>query len=216
MKLLIIGATGRTGQALVKQSLEKGYEVIAFVRRPESMQTQKNLTVFTGTLDNIELLTKAMKDVDGVLMAIGNSISNRNDKLFEWVVPNVITAMRAANVKRIVSLSALGVGNTFNNTRYPYRLGTRTFLKGNFTDHLAGEIKFKDSTLDWTTVHPGPLFSGEKMENPLVRDASTGYKMPRAPRTNRADVAQVMLKALVDPSTYGKELIMASIPDKIE
>ncbi|MFC5541936.1 NAD(P)-dependent oxidoreductase [Ureibacillus suwonensis] len=214
MKVLVIGATGRTGQELVKQSLEKGYEVRAYVRRPEAVPPQKNLEVFAGNLDDIESLTTALKDVDAVLMALGNSMSNRNDKLFEWVIPNLITAMKAANVKRIVSLSALGVGNTFHNTRYPYRLGARTFLKGNFEDHLAGEIKFKDSGLDWTTVHPGPLFNGEKMANPLVRDAATGYKMPRVPRTNRADVAQVMLKALLDPSTYGKELVMASTPDK--
>ena len=159
-------------------------------------------------------MTTSLNGVDSVLIALGNSISNRNDKLFEWVIPNLITAMKAANVKRIVSLSALGVGNTFDNTRYPYRLGTRNFLKGNFEDHLAGEIKFKDSELDWTTVHPGPLFNGEQMANPLVRDAATGYKMPRASRTNRSDVAQVMLKALVDPSTYGKELVMSSTPDK--
>lgn len=214
MKVLVIGATGRTGQELVKQSLEKGYEVSVYVRRPEAIPTQKNLTVFKGNLDDIESLTAALKGVDSVLMALGNSISNRNDKLFEWVIPNLIRAMKAANVKRIVSLSALGVGNTFDNTRYPYRFGTRSFLKGNFEDHLAGEIKFKDSGLDWTTVHPGPLFNGEKMENPLVRDAATGYKMPRVPRTNRADVAQVMLKALLDPSTYGKELVMASTPNK--
>lgn len=214
MKILVIGATGRTGQELVKQSLEKDYKVRAYVRRPEAVPSQKNLEIFAGNLDDIESLTKALKGIDSVLMALGNSMSNRNNKLFEWVIPNLITAMKAANVKRIVSLSALGVGNTFNNTRYPYRLGARTFLKGNFEDHLAGEIKFKDSGLDWTTVHPGPLFNGGRMANPLVHDAATGYKMPRSPRTNRADVAQVMLKVLADPSTYGKELVMASTPDK--
>lgn len=214
MKVLVIGATGRTGQELVKQSMNKGYEVVAYVRRPDAVPSQRKLEVFAGNLDSIELLTAALKGVDAVLVALGNSMSNRNDKLFEWVIPNIIAAMKTSNVKRIVSLSALGVGNTYNNTRYPYRLGARTFLKGNFKDHLAGEIKFKDSGLDWTTIHPGPLFNGEKMASPLVRDAATGYQMPRAPRTNRADVAQVMLNVLMDTSTFKKELIMASTPDK--
>jgi uncharacterized protein YbjT (DUF2867 family) len=214
MKVLVIGATGRTGQELVKQSLGKGYEVRVYVRRPEAVPSQKNLEICTGKLDDIKTLTAALRNVDAVLMALGNSMSNRNDKLFEWVIPNIIQSMKTANIKRIVSLSALGVGNTFDNTRYPYRFGARSFLKGNFEDHLAGEIHFKDSGLDWTTVHPGPLFTGEKMKNPLVRDAATGYKMPRAPRTNRSDVAQVMIKSLTDPTTYRKELIMASTQDK--
>ena len=38
MKIIIFGATGTVGQELVKQAVEKGYEVTAFVRNPEKIQ----------------------------------------------------------------------------------------------------------------------------------------------------------------------------------
>lgn len=37
MKLCIFGATGRTGEELVLQSLEKKYSVIAYVRHPDKL-----------------------------------------------------------------------------------------------------------------------------------------------------------------------------------
>ena len=39
MKLVILGATGPTGQHLVTQALEAGHEVTAIVRNPDKMKT---------------------------------------------------------------------------------------------------------------------------------------------------------------------------------
>lgn len=213
MRVLILGATGRTGQELVKQSLEKGYEVVAYARRPEAIQPQPNLSVAAGTLENVERLAQTMHGVDAVLMALGSSRSKGRPKLFQWVVPNVIAAMKAAGARRVVCLSALGVGDTLKNARHPYKLMALTVLKDIFEDHDVGEAQFQDSGLDWTTVHPGFFFPGPRTERPLVRDAATGYQLPGLARTTRADVAQIMLRILTDPSTYGKKLIMASIQD---
>ena len=38
MKLIVFGATGGTGLEVVVQALERGWEVIAFVRSPEKIQ----------------------------------------------------------------------------------------------------------------------------------------------------------------------------------
>ncbi|MEJ8766221.1 NAD(P)-binding oxidoreductase [Oceanobacillus sp. HCA-5259] len=211
MKILVIGATGRTGEELLKQTLEQGYEAVAYVRRPDAVPIRENLQVIGGQLDDTKKLTKALKGIDAVLMALGNSIANRNEKLFEFAIPSVIEAMKEAGVKRLISLSGLGVGDTFENTRYPYRFGIRSFLKGNFADHVAGEKQLENSGLNWTTIHPGPLFNGGKTKNPIVKDAASGYKMPRAPRTNRADVAHVMLSIIEDDTTFEKQLVMSSV-----
>lgn len=42
MKLLLLGATGPTGQQLVSEALNEGHEVIAVVRSPEKLTTQND------------------------------------------------------------------------------------------------------------------------------------------------------------------------------
>ena len=96
------------------------------------------------------------------------------------------------------------------NTRYPYKFGATTFLKGNFADHEAGESQLRASNLDWTTLHPGPLMNGPRTPHPFVRDAASGIKLPGAPRTNRQDVAAVMLAAINDLKTFRRQLVMTS------
>ena len=40
LKIVVFGATGRTGKEVVKQALEKGHHVTAVVRTPEKMNIQ--------------------------------------------------------------------------------------------------------------------------------------------------------------------------------
>ena len=39
-KLVVFGATGRTGKEVVKQALEKGHHITAVVRTPEKLDIQ--------------------------------------------------------------------------------------------------------------------------------------------------------------------------------
>ena len=51
MKLAIFGATGGTGPELVKQALERGYAVTAFVRNPAPLAGNGDgLTIITGDI----------------------------------------------------------------------------------------------------------------------------------------------------------------------
>lgn len=214
MEIAVIGATGRTGGELVDQALEAGHGVVAYVRRPEAMEPKPGLTVVGGQLNDTEALAEAITGCDAVAITLGPKVSEASKPLMQIAIPAVIEAAQKAKVNRILVLSALGVGSTFDNTRYPYRFGVRTFLRGNFRDHLAGESQLSGSGLRWTTLHPGPLSNGPRTSNPTIVDAASGYKMPRAPRTNRADVAAAMLSMVNDPSTFGKQMLLTSVQQK--
>lgn len=72
MKLLIFGATGGTGQALVEQALEQGHTVTAFARDPAKVRTtHKNLSVVKGDILNYESVEAAINGQDAVLSALG-------------------------------------------------------------------------------------------------------------------------------------------------
>lgn len=53
MKVIIFGATGGVGQSVVKQAIEAGFEVTAFVRTPAKLETaHENLQVIQGDAFN--------------------------------------------------------------------------------------------------------------------------------------------------------------------
>lgn len=210
MRVAVVGATGRTGRELVTQALAGGHEVVAYVRRPEAMTPMRGLTVVGGQLDDEAALADALGGCDAVAVALGNPISRLSAPLMQIAVPAVIAAAKRAGVQRIVVLSALGVGATLANTRYPYRFGCRTLLAGIFKDHHAGESRLEDSGLDWTTIHPGPLSDGPRTPHPTIVDAADGHRMPGFPRTMRADVAAAMLGMLADPATFGRQILITS------
>lgn len=210
MRIAVLGATGRTGSEFVQQAIAAGHEVVAYVRRPDALEPRPGLTAVGGQLDDTDALAGALAGCDAVVLTLGPKITDSHKPLMQIAVPAAITAAHRAGVKRIVVLSALGAGDTFANTRYPYRFGCRTFLAANFRDHVAGESQLTGSGLDWTTIHPGPLFDGARTPHPTIVDAATGHKMPGAPRTNRADVAAAMLDMLEDATTYGQQVLITS------
>lgn len=210
MKLFTLGATGRTGQEVVKQATELGYDIVAYVRSPEKMKIQKNVEIVQGELNDDKKMEQAMTSCNAVLVTLGNPVKDSSADLFGSLMPRLVKIMGKAKVKRIVSLSSMGTGETILNVSYPYKIGVKTFLKGNQADHEKGEKYLAESNLDWTLVYPGPLFDGPKTKDPLVKDAASGYKMPGAPKTNRADVAAVMLDQLNKKDSYRKKLVMCS------
>jgi putative NADH-flavin reductase len=188
--------------------------VVAYVRSPEKLNSQEKLTIIQGTLEETTKLQQAMLSCDAVLVALGNPIKDSSADLFASFMPRLIKIMRLADVSRIIVLSSLGTGETIRNVTYPYKIGVQTFLKGNQADHEKGERHLIASNLNWTLIYPGPLFDGPKTEHPLVRNAASGYKMPGAPRTNRADVAAVMLSQLNREESYQQKLLMCSKQEK--
>jgi len=210
MKIAIVGATSQTGRELVSQALAAGHEVVAYLRRPEAMNPAPGLSIVGGQLDQVDKLSKAFTGCDAVVLILGWKIGQPFVPLYSIAVPAIIAAANKVGVKRVIVQSALGAGDTFKNTRYPYRLGCSTFLRESLADHQAGESQLTDSGLNWTTIHPGPLFNGQRTASPTIIDAASGQKMPGVPRTQRADVAAAMLKMIDDPTSFGKQMLICS------
>src|SRR5947209_4682446 len=72
MNLLILGATGGTGRALVEQALERGHVVTAFARDPSKVRARHpNLRVVKGDILDLGSLESAIRGQDAVLSALG-------------------------------------------------------------------------------------------------------------------------------------------------
>ena len=121
MKVLILGASGRTGKLILDESLRKGYDVNCLVRDPKKVrENHDNLKIYKGSPERISDLEKAIKGCDGIISVL--NISRKSD--FPWsklrtpptflsqVMNNVIPLAEKEGVKRLIVCSAWGVAET--------------------------------------------------------------------------------------------------------
>ena len=206
MKLLVLGATGGTGQHIVSQALDAGHEVTVFVRDRAKVAERPRLRVITGNLQEASPLGDAMRGQDVVVSALGRGYSFKSEHLMERTVPVIIAAMKSAGVRRLVFTSALGVGDSFAEAPLLPRVFFRTLLRGIYADKAIGDELIARSDLDWTIARPSKMTDG-----PLTRRYHSGEHLPlsSAPSISRADVAHFVLQAAGDPRTIGKKLLVS-------
>jgi putative NADH-flavin reductase len=198
MKILILGATGRTGQHLVLQSLEKNYEVTALARDPSKINIKHpGLTVIKGNVLDKELLTRILENKDAVLSSIGAGNSLRSRDLIANAAEILIPAMEEKGISRLIFLSAFGVGDSFAQASFIQKLIFRLPLKNIYTDKEKGEKIIRNSDLSWTLVYPVLL-----TDKPGTGTYRHGESLPMKgmPKISRADVAHFMIKQLTDDS----------------
>lgn len=203
MRILILGATGRTGRHLVEQALHKGHIVHALVRDKNKVRLAHNqLHLFEGSPADIGAIEKAMQGCDAVLSSL--NISRTSD--FPWSplrtpkdflsdsMNKIIAVCNKSGCKRIIVTTAWGVNETKkeipgwfrwfidnSNIRFPY------------IDHGVMENILKASSLDWTIVRPAGLTNSSKEKK--VKISFNG--LPRPGLTiSRRNVAKFMLSAL--------------------
>src|SRR6266436_6703787 len=104
MKLVVLGATGATGLEIVRQAIEHGHSVTAFVRSPERLKPfQDRITVMKGDLLNSAELEPVIKGHDAVLSGFGPRLPvTKADANLLWQFGDALTtAMLQAGVKRV-------------------------------------------------------------------------------------------------------------------
>ncbi|HEY4088223.1 MAG TPA: SDR family oxidoreductase [Bryobacteraceae bacterium] len=194
MKLVILGATGGTGQELIRQAIERGHSVTALVRSPERLTKFGNrIDVRRGNLLDTAELASAVEGRDAVVSAFGprTPVSKADAHLLEQFARVLTKAMLNTGVGRVVAES---VAFLFRDSIMPpaYLLGRLLFPR-TVADATAMESVFVQSGLDWTMVRPPELTNKPFTGQYRVQEGhlpSFGFKI------SRADVADFMLKAV--------------------
>ena len=208
MKILILGSTGGTGQQLVAQSLKQNYEVTALARDPSKLKLNHDrLTVVKGSVLDKNVLANALEGKEAVLSALGVGKSLKSRDLISNAVRIIIPAMNEKNVKRLVFLSAFGVGETFTQANFIQRIIFKVFLKNIYADKSKADDLIRKSTLEWTLVYPVLM-----TDTPGTGKYKVGekFEMKGMPKISRADVAEFMLRQLNDNNFLKKPSIIMS------
>jgi putative NADH-flavin reductase len=204
MKIIVFGATGRTGKEIVRQALEQGHTVTAFVRDPVPLTPPSGLPMglrlFKGNIFDPVAVSEAIDGHRAVLSALGGRTLKKENVLAR-AIPNILAGMDARYVQRIIALGAAGAlypAGKYQTGWFNLVLATAksTFLRQPFADQAIQERLLEQSGMDFTIVRPPRL--NDKAESQEVRVLPDG--LPGGGwQIARADVADFMLLQLTDP-----------------
>ncbi|HEY2748763.1 MAG TPA: NAD(P)-binding oxidoreductase [Polyangia bacterium] len=152
MRLLILGATGKTGAELVPQALARGHAITALVRSPDKLKTHENLNIVQGDATNGDDLARALAGQEAVVSMLGAS-SAAGAGIIEAGARATLEAMRRTGVRRLVIVS---MALMFPNVGFMGPI-LRLFLRHYLRDTAAMEALVRPSDLDWTIVRPPRL-----------------------------------------------------------
>jgi uncharacterized protein YbjT (DUF2867 family) len=191
-RILVIGATGRTGRQVLSQLPQTGVRVRALVRKPQTDVLPPHVDVVRGDLALPETLDECLDGIDTVFLV--------------WTAPPATAAPAleriAKHAQRIVFLSS------------PYKTAHPFFQQPNPVKALHAEIErlIETSGRQWTFLRPG-MFSANALHwwAPQIRAGEVVrwpyLAAPTAPIDER-DIAAVAVRALCEDKHAGAEYVL--------
>lgn len=202
MKIIVFGATGGSGRAIVARALAAGHEVTAFARDPARLDPAPGLRLVGGDAVRPEDVARAVPGHAAVIVSLGERPGrfdwlpgphrSASSRVCELGTRNILAALETGAAARLVVISAFGVGETRAMAPWYFRIYFRLFLRDQMADKARQEALLKASDADFVLVQPVAL-----TDAPATGDwrASTAG-VPRAAQVSRGDLAAFIVEEL--------------------
>lgn len=208
MKIAVFGANGPTGRHVVGQALDAGHDVTAFVRDAAAfdLKHERLRTVVGDTLRDDAKVADAIRGQDVVVSALGRRRSFKSENLIRLSLQSIVSAMERNGVRRLIVVSAFGVGDSRRDVPLVPRIMHRLLLGDLFADKKAAEDDLRRSSVDWIVAYPVLLTDG-----PLTGRYRVGERLELSgmPKISRADVAHFVLSQLEARDYVRKVAVLA-------
>ncbi|SFR51963.1 Putative NADH-flavin reductase [Robiginitalea myxolifaciens] len=215
MKILLLGATGRTGRLVLQQALSSGFEVNCLARNSTRIQKRIGLEIFEGNPTKAADIERAIQGCDAIISVL--NISRTSD--FPWAplrtpktflsetMSSLISTARKMNVRRIAICSAWGVAETREDIPLWFKwLIEKSNIGVAYRDHERQEQILSVTNLDWTIVRPVGLTNTRKDQE--VLELFGGNDKPKL-LISRKTVANFLLKSLKRNELIGKKVVIS-------
>ena len=195
MRIVIFGATGRTGHHLVAEALSAGYEVRVLVRDASRLPVRhKRLQIVEGDVLDTTAVEQAVSSTDAVLSVLGHTKTSTNE-VQTVGAENIVGAMKKNSVSRLISLTGAGVRDEKDRPKLVdklFGLLLKILQPAVLEDAERHAEVIKASGLDWVIVRAPRLTDG-----PRTGEYRVGYVGKNSgTKISRADVAGFMLGQL--------------------
>ena len=201
LKIIVFGATGKTGQHVCRHALEAGHDITAFTRSPGKLDGDSRASLHTaqGDVTDAAAVAEAVAGHEAVIVALGSN-GLRDVTTLSAGTKNVVDGMTQHGVEHLVVLSAAGVGDSWGQLTLLPRVMFRTLLRTIYADHTAQEAVVRGSALDWTIVRAAILKDAE------ATGSFTASNTAKVKDITRADLAQFLVGQVTDRA-YRKQAI---------
>lgn len=223
-RVLVVGATGGTGRAVIDRLLADGHHVTAFSRRADRLRDHVradgagHLDVVNGDVTVAADVDQAVAGHDAVVVTLGIA---ENPVRVRLVGPartpidvrsvgtrNVVAAMERRGVRRLVVQSSYGVGESRDRLGLADRMFFRLVLAPQIRDTELQEQVVRSSTLDWVLVQPVHLTDDGGQDDPFVSTTGETGGMKVA----RTSVARLLARAAVGREHVGQTVAVSAPP----
>ena len=207
-RVLIIGASKGIGLETTRQALEAGHDVRALARSATgiSLSNQK-LEKVRGDALNSQDVEAALNGVAVVIQTLGVGLGDlfRPVHLFSDATRVLVAAMEAQGVKRLISVTGFGAGDSRASISCLQRVPFQLFLGRAYDDKSLQEHLIKDSSLNWTIARPGVLTSGRRTGRYKIIDEPSQW---RNGMISRSDVAEFLVRQIEDHTYIRKTPVL--------
>lgn len=165
--IVLIGASGFVGSAILKEALDRGHKITALVRHPEKIKTMHpNLIIKQGDVFNIKTVIDTCKNTDAVISAYNPGWTNPNIAAeTTQAYESIIEGVKKAGIKRLQVVG--GAGSLFATP------GKRLMDTGGIPESYLPAVKAladvylvkltNDKYLDWIFFSPaGNIAPGKR------------------------------------------------------
>ena len=214
MKILLLGATGRTGKKIIEEAVKRGHEISAIARNPEKLKDYK-IDITMGTPYEYETVEKAMGGCEAVINTL--NVSRKSDNpwaplsaprdMISRSASNALKAMEKLGLKRFVALSTIGAGRTWQTAPGILKfIVSISNLKVAFRDHGRQENLLENSNMDYTICR-APMLSDIRNDTGAV--ATPESKKPASRVLSRNSAAEFFLK-IIEGNEHIREAVSLS------
>lgn len=209
----MVGATGRTGRAVVEAALQRELRVIAVSRSgsPIDGAESRRLDIVAASGDAV---AAALEGADAVLSTLGHRTA-ADDGVLELGAERITDGMQTARIDRLVVISAAPVTTTPSPARpRPPRRDPgegpvqalvltpiiRRVFQRVYADTARMEDVIRASATRWTLVRPPRLLDGPARSRYRI---AVDRNLPGGRSVRRADLAAFLIDAIADDSLVG-------------
>lgn len=183
--VLLIGATGFVGSAILSELVARGHKVTAVARNTDKVLKNDNVTPVKTDVANVDEIAKLAEGKDAIISAYNPGWANPDiKKLIETNYPNILEAAKKSGVKRLLIVG--GAGTLF------VKPGLRVVDSGAIPAAIMDGVRrlgdfylntlTKENDIDWIFLSPAGTFDekGERTgefrlgKDDLIADPKTG------------------------------------------